>query len=143
MLTPFTRKLKQTNVFLSGLIFVLAIAAIIWFFVSKPEPIGEIESLEIGEIKSVLKTKERGWEPPFTYKVSAKIKNPNEKFIAQEIEYIFEAKDEKNTIIQKKEGGTDLGKSEEEEVKEEITLDKPGKNINFNITRVKWNMAND
>lgn len=143
MLTPFTRKLKKTNILLGWLLFFLAIAAIIWFFISVPEATEEIKSLKISEVKADLIEKERGWEPPFTYIISAKILNPNQNFTVPKMDYFFEIKDDQQNIISQIKNQTSINEDEEKEIKEKIVLEKSGKTLRFKIENIEWRRAED
>ena len=138
MLTPFTRKLKQTNIFLVGLVFVLVIISAILPLFFKKESTEKIKSIEIGKVKAILEEKTKGWEPPFVYKVSATIKNPNKKFILKEVSYLISAKDGDRNIIEKKNGKIELQSNDSKKMKDSISLDKRGKNISLEILNAKW-----
>lgn len=139
MLTPFTRKLKQGNVFLSWIIFLLVIIGSIWLFLGRPEPQGEIKSLKVENVRAILKEKEKKWEPPFTYKVLADIINPNENFNAKKVNYIFEIKDKNQKVMIKKEGKVEEVRAQERKIiEEEVTLQSAGENFSFQLLKAKW-----
>ena len=136
MLTPFGRKIKQTNIVLSFLVFLLLIAAIFWFFYKKPEPLGKIEGLQITDPQIQMKSK--GSKPPFVYEVSVQIKNPNLRFIAKNVDYILEIKNEKGEVLTQKKGECELEENKEKKIQEELSIEKPGKTFHFRITNVNW-----
>jgi len=138
MLTPFTRKLKQTNVFFLWLLFVLVVISAIFSLFFKEKSTEKIESLEIVSVEAVLEKKTKGWESPFVYRVSAIIKNQNEKFILKEVSYLIFAKDGEGNVIEKKDGRIELQSNDLREIKDSISLNKKGKNISFEILNVKW-----
>ena len=143
MLTSLQRKLKQANIAFASLIFPLGIAAIIWFFVMVPSPEGEIKSIEIGKVEANIKTKEKPWEPPFAYIVAAKVKNPNEKFFIQKIDYLFEIKDEGGKVITQKKGTGEIRENEEKEIKEELNIEKREQDLSFRITGMEWKRVSE
>jgi len=143
MLTFFQRKLKQANIAFAFLIFPLGIAALTWFFVARPLPEGEIKSVEIEKVEVNIKTKEKPWEPPFAYVVAAKVKNPNEKFFLEKINYSFEIKDENGKVITQKEGTSEIKEKEDKKVQEELNIEKKGQNLSFKITGTEWKRASE
>jgi hypothetical protein len=138
MLTPGGRKLKQTNVALGFLTFLLGIAALIWFFVAAPAPTEEIKSLEIEEISAEFQAGEQSWNPPFTYIASAKLRNPNENFFAKKVDFKFEIKDESGKVLSQEKGTTELKANEEKEIQKEISINNKGQDLSFQITNVEW-----
>ena len=139
MLTPFGRKIKQINIFLSFLVFLLLIAAIFWFFYKKPEPLEEIKGLQITDPQIQMKSKNS--KPPFVYEVSVQIKNPNLRFIAKNVDYILEIKNEKGEVLTQKKGECELEGNKEKKIQEKLSIEKPGKTFHFRITNVNWQRA--
>jgi len=138
MLNPFGRKIKQANVLLSWLIFLLVIAGLIWFLVAKPQPTGKIKSLKIENVKATLKVKDKAWQSPFTYKVAADILNPNQNFDAKKVNYIFEIKDKNQKVLVKKEGTAEVPANEKKTIQEELTINTVSKNVSFQLTKAQW-----
>jgi len=138
MLTPFGRKIKQINILLGWLIFLLLISAFTWFLVMKPQAIGKIESLEIKNLQTILKEKDELWQPPFTYRLTADILNPNETFNAKRVDYVFEVQDKDKKVITKKEGTTEIHAEEQKTIREEIVIEALGKNVSFQLTKAQW-----
>ncbi|MFH0987307.1 MAG: hypothetical protein V1841_00200 [Patescibacteria group bacterium] len=142
MLTNFGRKIKQINVILGWLIFVLSLASIVWLLLARPKPTEKIESLKIENLKASLKDTKQAWQPPFTYEAMAEILNPNEKFNAVKISYVFEITDNTERVIVKKEGTVDVLAGERKLLKEELTIPSSGEDINFKLKDANWERAN-
>ena len=143
MLTSFQRKLKQADIALAYLVFPLAIAAFVWYFAAIPSSEGEIKSIEIGKVEASIKTKEKPWEAPFTYIVSVSVKNPNEKFFLEKINYLFEIKDESGKSLVKKEETIEIKENEDKKIKDELAIEKRGKNLSFEITGAEWKRVSE
>jgi len=141
MLTPIGRKIKQINILFGYLTILILIGGFIWFLVAKPKPVGKIESLKIENVQATLKTKEKTWQPPFTYKVTAEITNPNDKFNAQKVDYLFEIKNKEGKTIASKEGRVDVLAKEKKTVQEEITIESASQDLSFQLTKAQWEMA--
>lgn len=140
MLTPFGRKIKQINIALGFLTFCLGIAALVWFFVAEPTSIEgeEIKGLEIKDVFAEFQSDDQPSDPPFTYKVSVNIENPNEKFIAKEVAFKIEIKDENGKVIFQKGETTEVKGNEQKKIEKEISIDEQGKNVSFKIVKIKW-----
>lgn len=133
MLTPLGRKLKQSNILL--FLLILVIEAVFLIYISRLEPQRiEIKSIEIGNIEGKLK--EEVWKPPFTYQLSVEITNPNKDFVAKDVFYSLEIKNEKNEVITKKEGKLDIGTGETKKLEEELIAQNSGKNFEFKIAKI-------
>lgn len=139
MLSPRGRKLKKINIALGCLVFLLAIAALIWFFVAPAPPSKEvIKSIEIKGVNAQLKNDEKPEEAPFTYTIIAIVQNPNQDFIAKEIDWTIGIKNENGETIIQERGTDELKGNEEKEIKKDIIIDKQGKTASFKITHVMW-----
>jgi len=139
MLTSFGRKLKQINIILGFLTFFLGIAALVWFFLAKPpENETEIKGLEINNFSVEFQSDQAPSDPPFFYEIVVSLKNQNEKLDADLVYWEIKVQDENNKVIAKKEGTTEIKGNEQKEVKEEISIDKQGKNVSFEIVKIKW-----
>ncbi|MCZ2845788.1 MAG: hypothetical protein O2U61_04720 [Candidatus Bathyarchaeota archaeon] len=141
MLTPFGRKIKQTNVFFGWIIFLIVVVGFICFLVARPQTVGEIRSLEIKDIQAELKSKEKIWQPPFTYTLTASVINPNEEFSANKVNYIFKVLDDAQRVIAEKKGTIEILPKQNKKVQEEVTINNEGKNFNFKLTGSKWERA--
>lgn len=143
MLTSKTRKIKQANIVCIWAILILGVFAMAWYFIAIPEPLGEIQPLLIGEVKSNLTEKEKAWEPPFNYQVFTSIQNPNEEFIAKKINCVFQAQGDNNENI----GQTEITVKREDIEKKEITiaekliLQERGRTLIFQITDIEWDFV--
>lgn len=138
MLTPFSRKLKQTNILLGGFLFLFAIFVVVWLLLARPVSQGKIEALLVEKVGAILVKKEKSWQPLFTYQVFAKIQNPNEKFFVEKVDYIFQIKDSKDKPLGQKEGTAKISQNEKKEIREEITTTTAGKNLTFEIKKIHW-----
>ncbi len=143
MLTPFGRKLKQVNVILGFLTFCFGIAALVWFFVAEPKDKVEIKSIEINNLLVEFQSDQEPSEPPFSYKVIASLKNPNEKIDATTVYWEIKAQDENNEIIAQKEGTIEIKGNEQKNIEQEISIDKQGKNVSFRVIKIKWEEGED
>lgn len=141
MLTPFGRKIKQINILFGYLILLLLIGGFVWLLVAKPKPIGKTDSLKIENLQAVFKTKEKAWQSPFTYRVTADILNPNDKFNAKKVEYTFEIKDKEGKIVASEEGAIEVLAKEKKTIQEEITIESAGQNLSFQLTKAQWELA--
>ncbi|HOK35594.1 MAG TPA: hypothetical protein PLL80_02850 [Candidatus Pacearchaeota archaeon] len=143
MLTPRGRKLKQINVALGFLTFLLAIAGLIWFLIAPSPAPEEIKSIEIKDLSAELKNDEKPWEAPFTYIVTATLQNPNQNFFVKEFDWNIEIKDENGEVITQKNGIDGIKENEEKKIQQEITIDKQGKVVSFEINNLQWEKSNN
>lgn len=138
MLSPFGRKLKQINVFFGFLIFLVGIAALIYFLVAPAPSDEELKSIEIKNLNAQLQEDENPSEPPFTYLVSVQLKNPNEKFFVEKLNWVLEATDSSGKTINKISGKDSLKEGEEKTIQKEIILQKESSALSFKIIKANW-----
>ena len=139
MLTSFGRKLKKINIILSFSVFILAIVFCIFYFTENPEPEGEIKALETKSLAIKLRKDDKQWEAPFVYDFSVSIENANDEFIAKNIDYLLEIKNEKGEVLSNSEKTISaIEVKSNADIKEEITMSEKGGSVVFKIKEAKW-----
>jgi len=133
MLTPFHRKIKQINVFLVFLIFLLIIGGGILFFFFKTKKI-TLKPISIVDFKGEIVS-----QNPLSYLFKVTLENPNKNFKAKSIAYILVLQDEEGKTTTKKEGSFSLKGGEKKTFSIKI-IPQRNKNVKafLKVTNIVW-----
>jgi len=136
MLSSFHRNLKRINILLFFFLLLFFILNSIFHFIKKEEVIS-LEPLEIKNVEAKVQT-ENG---KIIYTLLIKLQNPNQKFQAQKVRYLFKIQDsEGREIANLKEDKqcSNILPQKECNLEKPITLANPAKSLTIQIENVQW-----
>lgn len=141
MLTESARNLKRVNIALGWLFFLVAIVAVVFFFIAQPADV-EVKQLKIQNVNADFKS-DSVQEPPYTLELSAEVENPNKGVKASNVDYVFQIIEGANEDSVFEEGGNlVLSPEGSKQIKEEISLSKTeGRSLRFKIPNIKWKVV--